>query len=71
MSLQLNNVTLQERDIMHRRTLEKWDIWLESLNDNAYLDGEHGDSLRGINVVPHAQIASVLCHNNITARDPL
>ena len=36
-----------------------------------YLDREHGDLLRMVNVVPYTQRISVLCNNNITLGYPL
>ena len=35
------------------------------------LDREHGDFLRCVNVVPNAQVASVLRHNHVTQWNPL
>jgi len=35
------------------------------------LDWKHGNALGSINVVPHTQVATVLCDNDVTARNPL
>ena len=39
--------------------------------DDVAFDGEHGDSLRGVDVVPHAQITAVLRHHHVRTRYPL